>query len=134
MAPHLSASELDYMQKLLLQGKSPVEIHGYLSRLRGRKSIAAPHLTNLRRVLKGLTYKRSAIEWRGRKKKKLSRRMVLKMNKARKCTPMGISGHLWISFGLSGLLWASTGISGSLLAHLGFPGRHWATLGVSGLL
>ena len=62
MAPHLSAVELDHVQQLLQKGKSPVEIHNSLRRLRGRRKVEPPHITNLRRVLKGFTYKRSAVD------------------------------------------------------------------------
>ena len=83
MAPNLTVAELDYVQQLLERGKSPIEIHHSLCRMRGRRKVQPPHLTNLRKVLKGLTYKRSAVETRGRKSK-LSRRMVLRMNDTRK--------------------------------------------------
>ena len=64
MAPHLSAVELDHVQQLLQKGKSRVEIHDYLRRLRGRRNVEPPHITNIRKMLKGLTYKRSAAETR----------------------------------------------------------------------
>ena len=64
MAPHLSAVELDHVQQLLQKGKSPLEIHHSLRQLRRRRKFEPPHITNLRRVLKGLTYERSAVERR----------------------------------------------------------------------
>ena len=79
----MSMAELDYVQQLLERGKSPIEIHHSLCRLRGRRRVQPPHFTNLRKVLKGITYKRSAVETRGRKSK-LSRRMVLRMDDTRK--------------------------------------------------
>ena len=62
-----------HVQQLLRKGKSPVEIHTSLCRLRSRRKVEPPHITNLRRVLKGFTYKRSAVETHGRKEN-LSRR------------------------------------------------------------
>ena len=56
MALHLSAVELDHVQQLLHTGKSPAEIHHSLRRLCGRRGVEAPHITNLRRMLKRLTY------------------------------------------------------------------------------
>ena len=83
MAPHLTLAELDFLQEKQKAGKTPIEIHSLLVSLRQRKRIEAPHLTKVRKALKGNTYKRSAAETRGRKQV-LSRRMVLKMNAVRK--------------------------------------------------
>ena len=83
MAPHLTLAELDFLQEKQKTGKTPIEIHSLLVSLRQRKRIEAPHLTKVRKALKGNTYKRSAAETRGRKQV-LSRRMVLKMNAVRK--------------------------------------------------
>ena len=83
MAPHLTFAELDFLQEKQRAGKTPIQIHSLLVSQRKRKGIEAPHLTKLRKALKGKTYKRSATETRGRKQL-LSRRMVLKMNAVRK--------------------------------------------------
>ena len=83
MAPHLTFAELDFLQEKQRAGKTPIQIHSLLVSQRKRKGIEAPHLTKLRKALKGNTYKRSATETRGRKQL-LSRRMVLKMNVVRK--------------------------------------------------
>lgn len=83
MAPHLTLAELDFLQEKQKAGKTPIQIHSLLVSLRKRKRIEAPHLTKVRKALKGNTYKRSAAETRGRKQV-LSRRMVLKMNVVRK--------------------------------------------------
>ena len=83
MAPHLTADELDYIQKLHEQGKAPIEVHAALAACRKKKKQQAPHVTKVRKALKGQTYRRAAVETRGRKKA-LSRHMVLKMDAARK--------------------------------------------------
>ena len=63
--------------------KSPVEIHARFAAKRTREGKAAPTLGNVRRALKGLTYKQGLAETRGRKRK-LSRTNALALNKARK--------------------------------------------------
>ena len=83
MAPHLTAAELDYMQDLHEKGRTPVEVHALLAACREKKKQKAPHLTKVRKALKGQTYRRAAVETRGRKKS-LSRHMVLKMDATRK--------------------------------------------------
>ena len=83
MAPHLAAAELDSMQKLHEKGKAPMEVHASLAAHRRKTKQKAPHLTKVRKALKGQTYRRAAVETRGRKKS-LSRHMVFKMDAARK--------------------------------------------------
>ena len=83
MAPHLSAEELDFIQAKEQAGKTPVQIHQMLATRRARRKIAAPDLTNLRRAMKGLTYKRGRKETRGRKLK-YSKTWVPALNKVRK--------------------------------------------------
>ena len=82
MAPHLTPAELDFIHAQDKKGQTPVSIHKMLFAKRPKKNLEAPHLTNVRRALKGNTYKRSRKETRGRKKL-YSRKMVLKMDKAR---------------------------------------------------
>ena len=60
MAPHLTAAELDYMQNLHEKGKTPMEVHALLAAHREKKKQKAPHLTKVRKALKGQTY------WGGR--------------------------------------------------------------------
>ena len=55
MAPHLTAAEQDYMQNLHEKGKTPVEVHALLAS-RAKKKQKAPHLTKVRKALKGQTY------------------------------------------------------------------------------
>ena len=83
MAPHLSPRELDLIHGWQKQGKTPIEVHGLLARRRARQNVAAPCLPRLRQALRGLTYKRSRKETRGRKKT-YSKQWVLKMNAKRK--------------------------------------------------
>ena len=83
MAPHLTSAELDFASSLRSQGKSPAEVHAALSRKRSRQGVQAPTLKRLRGALRGTTYRRSRQETRGRKKK-LTRKAVLKMNTIRK--------------------------------------------------
>ena len=83
MAPHMSPSELDFIQTKFPAGKTPAQVHKLLETRRGRKGMAAPDLTNIRKALKGLTYKRGLKETRGRKPL-YSRKMVRKMNMKRR--------------------------------------------------
>ena len=68
MAPHLSLEELDKVQKLTHQGLAPQDIQANLAKSRGKQGIAAPTVNNVRRAMQGKTYKRGAVETRGRKK------------------------------------------------------------------
>ena len=67
MAPHLKPLELDFIHGLAAQGKTPKEIHEKLVARRSRAGLLAPSMCNLRLALKGRSYKRSAVETRGRK-------------------------------------------------------------------
>ena len=83
MAPHLTPAELDFIQEKERLGKDVLDMYAALKSRREKKGIAVPHITNFRKVLKGKTYKRSQKETRGRKRK-FTKRMVLKMNSVRK--------------------------------------------------
>ena len=83
MAPHLSPAELDWMQKLDRSGKTPVQIHASLTARRSRRHVVSPNLTNIRKAIKGLTYKRGPKETRGRKPT-YSKKWVKALNTARK--------------------------------------------------
>ena len=83
MAPHLTPSELDFIQEKERLGKDVLDIYVALKSRREKKCIAAPHITNFRKLMKGKTYKRNQTETRGRKQK-FTKRMVHKMNKVRK--------------------------------------------------
>ena len=83
MAPHLKAEELDEMFRLRNEGQTPIEIHAWLEAKRGQEDIAAPNVTNVRKALKGQSFRRGQVETRGRKRK-LSRRVVLKLDRTRK--------------------------------------------------
>jgi len=67
MAPHLTTQELDFVHKLSNKGKAPVQIHEQLTARRTKRGVDTPTVGNLRRVLKGVTYKRGRKETRGRK-------------------------------------------------------------------
>ena len=82
-APHLTPAELDFIQEKERLGKDVLDMYAALKSRREKKGIAVPHITNFRKVLKGKTYKRSQKETRGRKRK-FTKRMVLKMNSVRK--------------------------------------------------
>ena len=83
MAPHITAKENDFLRGLLGKGLSPVQIHAKFAARRARSHTDAPALNNLRRVLKGETYKQGLCETRGRKRK-LTAVAVRKLNKTRK--------------------------------------------------
>ena len=67
MAPHLTPSELDFLQQHAALGTAPKEVHRLLKVKRGRRKTTAPHLTRVRKALKGLSYRRGVKETRGRK-------------------------------------------------------------------
>jgi hypothetical protein len=69
MAPHLEPKEIDQIRKWFGKGMPPVTIHARLAASRLRRDMDAPHLTNVRKVLKGFSYKASGQkETRGRPK------------------------------------------------------------------
>ena len=81
MAPQLTNKELDFIVK---NGQSaPTEVHAKLVKMRARKQLDGPHLTSVRRALKGQTHRRGRIETRGRKRK-LQPRSVRRLNTVRK--------------------------------------------------
>ena len=82
MAPHLSSDELDQMFRLHSEGQSPKQVHAWLLDARTARGVETPNLTNVRKALKGVSYRRGQVETRGRKRK-LSRRAVLKLDAAR---------------------------------------------------
>lgn len=83
MAPHLTQSELDFIQRMSGKGYTPTQIHDRLTTRRDRKGVPTPSLPNLRKALKGNTYKRGVAETRGAKKV-LTRANALALNRARK--------------------------------------------------
>ena len=83
MAPHLTPAELDFIHGQEAVGMSPIQLHRALARRRARQGLAAPTLPRFRLALRGISYKRSRKETRGRKAK-VSRAAVLKMNAVRK--------------------------------------------------
>ena len=83
MAPHLTAQELDQIQAKGAAGWTPAEVHSWISARRARKGILAPNITNIRKALKGNTYRRGITETRGRKRA-LSAHVVRHMNQTRR--------------------------------------------------
>ena len=83
MAPHLTSAELDFIHEKKQAGLTPVQIHTRLAAQRANKKIETPHLTNIRRALKGKVYKRGRVETRGRQPT-FSRAMILRMDVTRK--------------------------------------------------
>ena len=83
MAPHLTARELDFIMAQDALGKRPIEVHRSLTSMRARRGVAAPTLPRFRQALRGITYKRSRKETRGRKRK-FTRKAILMMNTTRK--------------------------------------------------
>ena len=68
MAPHLNDKELDYIAQHA-KDKTPNEILEKITADRKKKGILAPHITNIRKAIKGQTYMRGRSETRGRKPK-----------------------------------------------------------------
>ena len=66
MAPHLTSAEPDFIHEKPQEDLTPIHIHKSLTAQRAKKKIEAPHLTNLRKALKGKRYKRGRGETRGR--------------------------------------------------------------------
>ena len=83
MAPHLSYAEQNKIRMLASQGKTPEEIRTEIGKMRSRRrgSPSPPAVQNIRKALKGQTYKVGAKETRGRK---------------RKLTPIKVSSFLWV--------------------------------------
>lgn len=93
MAPHLTAKELDYLQTLQCSGQVSIpELHSRLTARRRRQGLAAPHLTNVRKALKGVTYKRGLAETRGRKRV-LRGTTLRKLDRARKTLQQKAAGE-----------------------------------------
>ena len=83
MAPHLDPKEMDLLRTWFgAQGLSPTAAHAKLTQARAKRGIAAPNITNVRKFLRGLTYKASTTEQRGRKTR-LTRSHVLTLNRTR---------------------------------------------------
>ena len=83
MAPHLTLAELDFIHEKERVGNTPVETHALLTTQRARHGADTPHLTNIRKALKGLRHKRSHTATRGRNAK-YTRTIALKMEKTAK--------------------------------------------------
>lgn len=66
MAPHMSSQELASINAWSNNGLPPTEVCAKLAAQRAKRGVAAPHLTKVRLALKGKTYKRGAVETRGR--------------------------------------------------------------------
>lgn len=83
MAPHLTPDELDLLRHWSGHMRlTPAAVHKKLVQRRARSGTIAPNVTNVRKALRGLTYKAGATGKRGRKPK-LTRAHVLKMNRTR---------------------------------------------------
>jgi hypothetical protein len=83
MAPHLTNMELDRIKQLAGKGHSPDTIHEKLESSRRRRGIAMVNITNLRKAVKGKTYRKGVKETRGRNKK-LSKANLAAIQRARK--------------------------------------------------
>ena len=68
MGKHFSPIELDNTHRWKSESCSPAGIHRRLVADRRRKRLAGPDLTTVRRYVKGKTFKRAAVESRGRKR------------------------------------------------------------------
>lgn len=70
------------MMEMQGKGKTPIEIHDWLKKTRKLKRVKPTNLTNIRKMLKGKTFKRAVPETRGAKRV-LSRKQVLKLDAVR---------------------------------------------------
>jgi hypothetical protein len=68
MAPHMDAKDLNKILALREDGLDAQEVFEKFAAFRRQRHKSQPNLTTVRRVLKGKTFKRSAIETRGRPK------------------------------------------------------------------
>ena len=82
MGKHFSPAELDNIQNWKSKSWTPVQIHAQLTKDRTCTRQRGPDLTTARRFVKGKTFKRSAVETRGRKRV-LSDRNLATMDRAR---------------------------------------------------
>ena len=92
MAPHPTPSELDSLQQQSALGTEPQKVHSLLAAQRKRRKIPAPHLTRVRKALKGLSYRRGVKETRGRKPV-YTRKNVQKMEATRKKLIKKVDGN-----------------------------------------
>lgn len=92
MAPHLTPTELDVMSVKAAKGQTPLQIHKWLQSQRNRKGLDTPNITNIRKALQCKTFRRGAVETRGRKVK-LSKHMVKKINSTRKALIKNAAGE-----------------------------------------
>lgn len=97
MAPHLTPKELQAMLLRRSAGKSPIQICAWLEAIRKRKGIPAPHLTAVRKALSGKSHKMGLPETRGRKRK-LTRKQVLKLNTVRKTLLKKADGQTKVTY------------------------------------
>jgi hypothetical protein len=98
MAPHLTMAELDQIRAKSGAGKSPVEIHRWLASYRRRKGWMMPNLTNVRKVLRGKSYRVGLNETRGRKEK-VSKKTVRKLDGLRKALIKKAKGEKEVHWG-----------------------------------
>ena len=78
MAPHLTLKERDVLTAWAADGLKPVQIHRRLQAQRSRRGLDAPNLTNIRRVIKGATYKQGTKETRGCKRTLTKRQVTVR--------------------------------------------------------
>ena len=83
MAPHLTSKELESLRKWMGKGLTPLEIHKRFCAARLRRGLGGPTIQNLRKTLKGATYKMHGKETRGRKQS-ISPAMVKRLNVKRR--------------------------------------------------
>ena len=86
MAPHLSNTELDAIQKMSGQGKTAQQIHDRIriSRARGKQAQDSPNISRIYAVLKGQSFNRGPKETRGRPKLKVLSRLLCARKKLQK--------------------------------------------------
>ena len=78
MVKHLNSIELDRALRLHRSGLSAVEVREKLDHSRKKKDSndAAPHVANIRLILRGRSYKRGNVETRGRPLKLTPRKVM----------------------------------------------------------
>ena len=67
MGRHISNAELDKLQAWKSRGLTPIEMHRRMASARVAAGERAPSLMAVRRALRGVTFRRSKVETRGRK-------------------------------------------------------------------
>jgi hypothetical protein len=98
MAPHMTPKELDLIRTMKGKGKTPLQIHESLQKRRTNRGQVGPDISNVRKAVKGETFRSGMVETRGRKRI-LSARAPQKLNTVRKLLIKKAKGEREVTWG-----------------------------------